>query len=178
MPVRDISPHCLAPYECDFKAHCWAQVPEPSVLSLARMPADGKFDLYHRGIRTFAQITPDLELTGAQGMQVEAELHDRQFIDRLVELMAVFQGRSYYVSEMNGSYSIKKVLPAVCPEMSYHGLEIGDGQMAILAFTALQNLTGPGEIQQIRQLARILQAGYACHGRDCQAAGPTGRGAQ
>jgi hypothetical protein len=31
---------------------------------------------------------------------------------------------------MNGSYSLKSVLPVLVPEMTYDGLEISDGTMA------------------------------------------------
>ena len=54
--------------------------------------------------------------------------------DRLVDLMPPFRKGWYYKPEMNGSYSIKSVLPALVPEMSYEGLEIGDGSSASLAF--------------------------------------------
>ncbi|MFA7455396.1 MAG: DUF2779 domain-containing protein [Desulfobulbaceae bacterium] len=265
MPARDIGPHCLDPYECDFKAHCWAHVPEPSVFSLTRMPTARKFELYSRGIVHFGQLPPGLWLTAAQRMQVEAELHGRQFVDRqrireflaairepagfldfetfmqavpgfdnqrpyqqvpfqyslhlrrgerlehysylaeagidprlefterllrdtsdcavilvynlsferriledladlfprhgagirsvierLIDLMTVFRDRSCYLRAMNGSYSIKKVLPALCPEMGYDALSIGDGDMAMNAFAALRGMTDPGEIEQVR----------------------------
>ena len=55
-------------------------------------------------------------------------------IDRLRDLMVPFQQGMYYLPEMNGSYSIKEVLPALVPELSYEDLEIGDGGSASLAF--------------------------------------------
>lgn len=48
--------------------------------------------------------------------------------------MVPFQQGMYYLPEMNGSYSIKEVLPALVPELSYEDLEIGDGGTASLAF--------------------------------------------
>ena len=48
--------------------------------------------------------------------------------------MVPFQQGMYYLPEMNGSYSIKEVLPALVPELSYDELEIGDGGSASLAF--------------------------------------------
>ncbi len=38
---------------------------------------------------------------------------------------------------MNGSYSIKKVLPALIPPLSYDKLEIGDGGDALSAYESL-----------------------------------------
>ena len=55
-------------------------------------------------------------------------------IDRLRDLMVPFQQGMYYLPEMNGSYSIKNVLPALIPALSYDDLEIGDGSSASLAF--------------------------------------------
>lgn len=50
--------------------------------------------------------------------------------ERLVDLMTPFQGRKLYHGKMNGSYSIKKVLPALVPECSYLDLEIQSGDVA------------------------------------------------
>ena len=41
----------------------------------------------------------------------------------MVDLMLPFKNKHYYTPEMQ-SYSIKKVLPALCPELSYQDLEI------------------------------------------------------
>ena len=53
-----------------------------------------------------------------------------KIIDRLKDLMAPFRDRHYYTPEMKGSYSIKKVLPALVPELSYNDLEIKEGGTA------------------------------------------------
>lgn len=45
-------------------------------------------------------------------------------IERMKDLMIPFKERWYYVPEMMGSYSIKYVLPALVPELSYKNLEI------------------------------------------------------
>ncbi len=58
-------------------------------------------------------------------------------LSRVKDLMVLFRQKQYYTPEMNGSYSIKSVLPALVPEMSYAGLEIGEGGMASRAFESL-----------------------------------------
>ncbi|TAH41113.1 MAG: DUF2779 domain-containing protein [Bacteroidetes bacterium] len=63
------------------------------------------------------------------------EIEDR--CERLIDLMPPFRKGWYYKPEMNGSYSIKQVLPAVVPEMNYDALEIADGGSASLAFEQL-----------------------------------------
>ena len=51
-------------------------------------------------------------------------------IERLKDLMIPFQNKWYYTPEMRGSYSIKSVLPALAPELSYNDLNINDGGTA------------------------------------------------
>ena len=50
--------------------------------------------------------------------------------DSILDLMTPFQEKALYKKEMNGRYSIKAVLPALVPEMSYEGMEISDGGQA------------------------------------------------
>ena len=50
-----------------------------------------------------------------------------QISDSLKDLMIPFQLKWYYTPEMRGSYSIKFVLPALVPELSYNDLEIKEG---------------------------------------------------
>jgi len=56
---------------------------------------------------------------------------------RIVDLMAPFRGQSYYTPEMRGSYSIKAVLPALAPDLSYSRLSIQDGTSASIAYEGL-----------------------------------------
>lgn len=57
---------------------------------------------------------------------------------RLVDLMTPFRKKHLYLPTMNGSYSLKSVLPALVPELSYAGLEIGNGADANTAFYNLR----------------------------------------
>jgi hypothetical protein len=88
-----------------------------------------------------------------------AELRDRfpQYaaeiqgaIDRLVDLMIPFQKRWYYAPAMHGSYSIKCVLPALVPELSYSDLAISNGTSASGAFLGLRDETDPQPIAEVR----------------------------
>lgn len=60
-----------------------------------------------------------------------------QRISRMKDLMIPFQKKHYYTPEMKGSYSIKAVLPALVPELSYDDLEIANGGTASRAFESL-----------------------------------------
>jgi hypothetical protein len=60
---------------------------------------------------------------------------------RIKDLMIPFQRKYYYAPEMKGSYSIKAVLPALVPELSYDELEINEGGLASITFESLQEET-------------------------------------
>lgn len=77
--------------------------------------------------------------------------------DHMLDLMIPFQSGAYYRREMGGSYSIKKVLPALCPddpELDYHALNlVHNGEEAMTAYASLHEKP-PEEIAEI--LAALL----------------------
>ncbi|XVJ66839.1 MAG: DUF2779 domain-containing protein [Lacibacter sp.] len=73
-----------------------------------------------------------------------------QLQERLVDLMPPFR-KHYRLPEMRGCYSIKYVLPALVPELSYKELEIGNGTDASTAFYSLRLLDNKKEIQTLRE---------------------------
>ena len=74
--------------------------------------------------------------------------------ENIQDLMIPFQNQDYYSRAMQGSYSIKYVLPALCPgdpELDYHALDgVHNGGEASAAFADLPNHT-PEEIAVIRK---------------------------
>lgn len=56
-----------------------------------------------------------------------------KLLDRIWDLHPVVKD-NYYHPDFRGSFSIKKVLPAVVPEMSYEDLEISEGGMASISY--------------------------------------------
>ena len=80
-PDIPIGLQCDAPYECDFKAYCWQDVPSPSVFNLYRMNGDRKFKLYHAGKISYADVCGE-KLTKAQALQVDSALAQEVYIDR------------------------------------------------------------------------------------------------
>jgi uncharacterized protein DUF2779 len=77
------------------------------------------------------------------------EIEER--ISRVKDLMIPFQKKWYYLPKMRGSYSIKYVLPALVPELSYSELEIVDGGSAQLAFENLFYETDLFKIEETRK---------------------------
>jgi hypothetical protein len=69
---------------------------------------------------------------------------------RMVDLMVPFRRKHLYLPEMNGSYSIKYVLPALVPELSYDALEIGNGGDASAAFYNLRFENDPSVVEKVR----------------------------
>ncbi|MFZ5796850.1 MAG: DUF2779 domain-containing protein [Thermodesulfobacteriota bacterium] len=71
-------------------------------------------------------------------------------IEKLVDLLVVFKSGNYYVRAMDGSFSIKKVLPAIVPGFSYDNLNISEGGMAMNAYKGLEKMTDKAEINKVR----------------------------
>ncbi len=92
-------------------------------------------------IKGLAQLYPDL-----------AD-HLMNIHDHIVDLMIPFRNKDYYCRAMQGSYSIKYVLPALFPNepaLDYHNLEgIHHGGEASAAFSLMQNMA-PDELQRCR----------------------------
>jgi len=63
-------------------------------------------------------------------------------IDRFVDLYAIIK-RNYYHPKFYGSFSLKYVLPALVPEMSYDKLTIQDGMQASLDYLRMIDSTTP-----------------------------------
>lgn len=56
--------------------------------------------------------------------------------DRMVDLEDLFK-TAYVDAQFDGSTSIKKVLPVICPELDYKDLEVQDGSLAMEAWERL-----------------------------------------
>ena len=61
--------------------------------------------------------------------------------DRMVDLEDVFKA-AYVDVRFDGSTSIKKVLPVICPELSYNDLVVQDGTSAMESWERMINADG------------------------------------
>lgn len=111
------------------------------------MPEDGSVIVYNK---TF-EATRNKEI-GEMYPDLKPEM-DR-FNNNIVDLMIPFRSRDYYTKEMQGSYSIKYVLPALYPddpELDYKELSlIHKGDEASNAFLSLKDKS-PEEQKVIRE---------------------------
>lgn len=71
---------------------------------------------------------------------------------QVYDLMDIFKDGLYVDHRFHGSASIKKVLPVLCPELSYKELEIGEGTKAMLAWREMvHGAITAEEKEQIKQ---------------------------
>ncbi len=100
-----------------------------------------------RVMRGLAARFPDL----ADGLEA--------IIDRVVDLLPIARNRYYHPSQ-HGSWSLKAVLPAAVPDLSYDALDgVADGGMAVVAYQeAIHPATPP---ERKRELEAQLHA--YCH---------------
>ncbi|MEO7081247.1 MAG: DUF2779 domain-containing protein, partial [Flavobacteriales bacterium] len=71
-------------------------------------------------------------------------------LPRIRDLMDPFKMGWYYAPGMNGSNSIKAVLPALVPELDYHDLNIQEGATASMHYSQLAAGTYEGDAVQLR----------------------------
>lgn len=76
-------------------------------------------------------------------------------VSNTIDLAVPFRSRHVYHWEMNGSYSQKVILPLLAPELSYKGMEVADGSMAMDAYFAMCASRNPQEVEKVR--ANLLE---------------------
>lgn len=102
---------------------------------LENIPKDGTIMAYYKSyemtrIRELAECFSDLS----------SELY--KLNERFIDLRDLFTGGGYYNNAFGGSFSLKHVLPALCPNddnLDYKKLEINNGSMASEAYLDMRN---------------------------------------
>jgi hypothetical protein len=120
--------------------------PRPALLDslFAETAGAGTILAYHMPferdvLKRMAEVFPD------RRAEIEARL------PRMNDLIKPFRAWHYWRPEMGGSFSIKSVAPALAPDLSYDGLEIGDGMAASRAYEALLGGLDPPAAERLRQ---------------------------
>lgn len=111
---------------------------------LAEIPTDACVLTYNQSfevgvLKDLAKLFPDL----SNALQVR--------IANVRDLMLPFRNRAVYRWPMKGSYSIKQVLPAMVPELSYEGMAIADGTAAMRAYQEMCVTQDAGRLAEIRR---------------------------
>jgi len=81
-PDVDIGPHCQDPYECKFKAHCWAakNVPAVSVFNVPKLTTEKKWDRYRRGDAQLSRLNAG-DFSPIQKRMIECSVRNIRFVD-------------------------------------------------------------------------------------------------
>lgn len=108
------------------------------------IPEDGCVLTYNQTfekgvLRDLADLFPDL--AGEIGKRLE----------NVRDLMVPFRRRDVYRWQMRGSYSIKEVLPAMVPDLSYAGMVVADGMAAMQAYHDMCAMEPGEELEQLRR---------------------------
>ncbi|MDO3377711.1 DUF2779 domain-containing protein [Geoalkalibacter halelectricus] len=90
-------------------------------------------------LRDFADLFPDLAF----------EIGKR--LENVRDLMVPFRRRDVYRWQMRGSYSIKEVLPAMVPGLSYNGMAVADGMAAMQAYHDMCAMKPGEDLEQLRR---------------------------
>jgi hypothetical protein len=85
----------------------------------------------------------------------EKSANIQTLIGNVRDLMAPFRDKSMYHWKFDGLYTLKVVLPALIPELTYDVLEISDGGMAADAWIRMIQTNDDGEKAMIRR--QLLQ---------------------
>jgi hypothetical protein len=94
---------------------------------------------FERGrLRELAALYPDLS-AGLHGVE-----------NRVVDLLPLVADHVYH-PEFHGSFSLKRVLPALCPGVGYGELAIQEGTAAARAFRDLRLLPDGGAKEDLRR---------------------------
>jgi hypothetical protein len=87
MPEVEIGPHCLEPNPCQFVAHCWKDIPTPSIFNLPGIK-ERKWELYQQGIINLDD--PRLtDLTDMQQRMIESFKNGARYVDHAVIATAI-----------------------------------------------------------------------------------------
>lgn len=134
------------PVHCGFLGHPETDPRRALAEQLCRdIPLDARIVAYHSSVEKnivlgLAELFPDLK----------AHLED--IAKNILEMETAFEKLHYYARRMEGSYSIKYVLPALYPALSYSGMEVSNGQAASKAFLDLKGLTGQAKEDKRKHL--------------------------
>jgi len=127
---------------------------------LAEGGRDGREDIAKDLVRLIPEdaCTLAYNMTFEKGVNAELAEQFPECSERLLninenmkDLMVPFRRRDYYKKEMKGSYSIKYVLPALIPELTYEGMAVANGDAAVTAYKKLDLIDDPAEVKRIKK---------------------------
>ena len=123
--------------------------PRPAIASaLAQLPRDGAAIAWNAGFERgcFRSLANAVTLHADTLRSLEA---------RTVDLLPIARNH-YYHPNQRGSWSIKKVLPTIAPELDYSMLDVQDGGNAQAAY--LEAIEAVNDVPRVREIDTALKA--------------------
>lgn len=119
------------------------QIPHPQVLEQLkqRIPSSGSIVVFNKQYESM--ILKKLKLFSPQSSRFIDDL-----LKRLIDLEIPFKKNFIYIREMNGKTSIKYVLPALYPTLSYDHLTISSGRSINAMVEKLNNIQTCSDAQE------------------------------
>ena len=101
-PAKEIGDYCNKPHPCEFKAHCWAGIPEYSVFNIPYMKMERKLELFNRGVQLVHQVDPLTEKITDKRMlgPIQAARLGKPSIDH-VAIVKFLAGISYPIAHLD-----------------------------------------------------------------------------
>lgn len=119
---------------------------------LDHLPTKGSLLAYHKSFEA-GRLTELAASSGRAGAILD------QHAERLQDLADPFRTGAYAHPDFNGRWSIKAVLPVLVPDLSYDGLEIRDGAMAMAAYAKIRDPKLPAAERARLRAALIVYCG-------------------
>lgn len=80
VPKVEIGPHCMEPFDCAFKDHCWKHIPEKSVFDLPGLNSSKAWALFDQGVVKITDLNPK-DYKGNTQRAIEVTKKKKPFID-------------------------------------------------------------------------------------------------
>lgn len=146
-------------YSIHYQENSLAEIIHYEYLAEAKIEIDPRIGLIEkmiidtRNANTILVYNISFERTRIKEMIRDFPIYAEQLeiiIDKMIDLIIPFRKKYYYTESMLGSASIKKVLPALCPDLAYDNLEISNGMDASNSFMNLYFTNDSALIKETR----------------------------
>ncbi|MBN8702695.1 MAG: DUF2779 domain-containing protein [Bacteroidetes bacterium] len=81
-PEIGVGEHCFSPYDCDFKGHCWSNLPKESVFELSGVSKKDQLDLYNQGIVKITDIKDSSVFKKSTQTQIDSAISNNPTVDK------------------------------------------------------------------------------------------------
>jgi hypothetical protein len=110
LPKIAIGSHCLMPFPCPARSHCWQHVPPHSVFTIPRLSPRKLTALLKLGILRVQEIPPDFPLSPPQWAYIRRVISGQPEVNlaRIAERMASLQYPIYFLDFESYAYAVPR----------------------------------------------------------------------